>query len=235
MPNIANPAQPNCPWPTLATTIACLLAIAVALFVLPAATYTAKVPHDILGYFDVMHRLSMRQQPHVDYHTPIGWLAYRLPWLGHLALGQFGGAVMLAILLLLAAVALHGRVPTGPGLLLLFALFAVVTVPWPLSESGLASTQVAHYNRWGWALLTTLLLFGLPAGTSGQGARHPLAWAAVESAAVAALLSLLFLLKATYFAVALAFVLLFGLAFGRFRRTGASRGGRLPSRGIGSC
>ena len=203
------------------------LALAVALFVLPAATYTAKVPHDIFGYFDVMHRLSMSQQPHVDYHTPIGWLAYGLPWLGHLALGQFGGALefgsalMLAILLPLAAVVLHGRASTGPGLLLLFALFAVVAVPWPLSESGLASTQVAHYNRWGWALLTTLLLFGLPARVGEQGARHPLARAAVESAAVAALLSLLFFLKATYFAVGLVFVLLFGVALGRFRHTGA--------------
>ena len=227
MPNITNPAQPNCPWPTLATATACLLAIAIALFVLPAATYTAKVPHDILGYFDVMHRLGMSQQPHVDYHTPIGWLAYGLPWLGHLALGQFGGALefgsaaVLAVLLPLAAVALHGRVPAGPGLLLLFALFAVVTVPWPLSESGLASTQVAHYNRWGWALLTTLLLFGLPAGAGGQRARHPLARAAVESAAVATLLSPLFFLKATYFVVGLVFVLLFGVALGRFRRTGA--------------
>ena len=81
-----------------------------------------------------MHRLSMGQQPHVDYHTPIGWLAYGQPWLGHLALGQtggaleFGSATMLAVLLPLAAVALHGRVPAGPGLLPLFALFAIVAV-----------------------------------------------------------------------------------------------------------
>ena len=104
--------------------------------------------------------------------------------------------------------------PAGPGLLLVFALFAAVAVPWPLSESCLASTQVAHYNRLGWALLTTLLLFGVPAGAGGQGTRHPLAWAAVESAAVAALLSLLFFLKATYFAVGLVFVLLFGVVLG---------------------
>ena len=109
---MANPAQPNCPWPTLATAAGCLLAIAIGLFVLPMATYTAKVPHDILGYFDVMHRLGMGQQPRVDYHTPIGWLAYGLPWLGHLALGQFGGAlefgsaIMSATLLPLTAVAL---------------------------------------------------------------------------------------------------------------------------------
>ena len=59
----------------------------------------------------------MGQWPHVDYHTPIGWLAYGPPWLGHLALDlfdgalEFGGAVMLAILLPLAAVVLNGRAP----------------------------------------------------------------------------------------------------------------------------
>ena len=212
----------------LAMAASGLLALAIVLFVLPAATYTAKVPHDILGYFDAMHRMSMGQQPHVDFHTPIGWLAYGLPYLGYMALDQFAGALefgnaaMLAFLLPLAAVALHGRVPTGPGLLLLSALFAVVTVPWPLGESGLVSTQVAHYNRWGWALLTTLLLFGLPArAAGGKGARHLLTRAGIESAAIAALLFLLFFVKATYFAVGLVFVLLFGVALGRFRRISA--------------
>ena len=138
------------------------------------------------------------------------------PWPVRGAL-EFGSAITLAILLPLAVVALHGRAPAGPGLLLLFALFAVVVVPWPLSESGLASTQVAHYNRWGWALLTTLLLFGPSAGAGGRGLRHPLARVAVESAAIAALL---FFLKATYFAVGFVFVLLFGVALERFRRTG---------------
>ena len=206
----------------------CLLALAIVLFALPAATYTAKVPNDVFSNFDAMHRMGMGQSPHVDFHTPIGWLAYGLPYLGYLALDQFGGAlefgnaVMLAILLPLAAVALHGRAPTGPGLLLLCALFAAVAVPWPLGESGLTSTQVVYHNRWGWALLTALLLFGLPVGEAGEkGVRHLPAWAGVESAAIAALLSLLFFVKATYFAVGLVFVLLFGVALGRFRRTGA--------------
>ena len=228
MSKLGGAGRGDCPWPTLAVATGCLLALAIVLFVLPAATYTAKVPHDIFGYFDAMHRMGMGQSPHADFHTPIGWLAYGLPYLGYLALDQFGGALefgnaaMLAILLPLAAVALRGRTPTGPGLLLLSALFAMVTVPWPLGESGLVSTQVAHYNRWGWALLTALLLFGLPAGEAGEkGARHLPTWAGVESAAIAALLSLLFFTKATYFAVGLVFVLLFGVALGRFRRTGA--------------
>ena len=50
MPNVASPGRGDCPWPTLAIATGCLLALAIALFALPAATYTAKVPHDILGY-----------------------------------------------------------------------------------------------------------------------------------------------------------------------------------------
>ena len=216
----------DCPWPALAAAAGCLLTLAIILFVLPAATYTAKVPNDIFAFFDAMHRMHMGQSPHVDFRTPFGWLTHGLPYLGYLAFGQFGGALefgsaaMLAILLPLAAVALHGRAPTGPSLLLLAALFAIVTVPWPLGESGFVSTQVAYHNRWGWALLTALLLFGLPAaGRDGKG--QIAIWRRLDAAAIAALLSMLFFVKATYFAVGLVFVLLFGVALGRFRRTGA--------------
>ena len=219
-----NAGQRNCPWPTLWVATGCLLALAIAVFVWPGGTYTAKVPHDIFGYFDAMHRLDMGQQPHVDFHTPIGWLAYGLPYLGYAVLGQFGGAIefgsiaMLAILLPLAALVLRGRAPTSAGLLLLAALFAVVAVPWPLGESGLVSTQVPHYNRWGWALLTTLLLFGLPVEETGESGRRRFL-AGAESAAIAALLSMLFFLKVTYFVVGIVFVLLFGVVLARFRRT----------------
>ncbi len=38
-----------------------------------------------------MHRRRVGQSPHVDFHTPIGWLAYGLPYPRHLALDQYGG------------------------------------------------------------------------------------------------------------------------------------------------
>ena len=216
----------DCPWPMLLIATGCLLALAIVLFVLPKATYTAQAPHDIFTFFDGMHRLHIGQSPYVDFHTPFGWLVYGLPYLGYLALGQFGGAiefgsvVMLAILLPLAAVALRGRTPTSAGLLMLLALFVVVVVPWPFGDSGFAVSQVMFYNRWGPALLASLFLFGLPAAKSdgkGQGAFRRM----LDSAAIAALLSLLFFVKVTYFAVGLVFVLLFGVTMGRFRRTGS--------------
>ena len=226
MSGAGNAGRGDLQWLTLAVAIGCLLTLNVVLFVLPGATYTATVPHDLFGYFDAMHRARHGQSPHADFHTPIGWLSYGLPYLGYLAFDQFGGALefgnaaMLTILLPLAAIALYGRVPTGPGLLLLCAVFAVVTVPWPLGESGWVSTQATHYNRWGWALLTTLMLFGLP-WTRGDGQGQGTFRTFLDSAVIAALLSLLFFVKATYFAVGFVFVLFFGIALGRFRHTGA--------------
>lgn len=211
----------------LAIASVVLLALAVVVFVLPAATYTAKVPNDIFGFFDAMHRMRLGQRPHVDFHTPVGWLAFALPYLGHSTLDQFGGALefgnvaLFAILLPLAVFALHGRAPIGAGLLLLVALFAVVCVPWPLGESGFVSSQVIFYNRWGWALLTTLFLFGLPTQDAGvRGKLRLPALVATESAAIAALLLLLFFVKVTYFTVGFVFVLVFGVALGRFRQSG---------------
>ena len=216
-----------CAWPTLAVASVVLLALAVVLFVTPAATYTAMMPHDLFVYFDAMHRMSMGQRPHVDFHTPHGWLVFALPFLGHVVLDQLGGALefgnatMLAILLPLAVVALRGRTSTGAGVLLLVALFAIVCAPWPLGASGFVSTQVIYYNRWGWALLTTLLLFGLPASeVSEKATLRRTAWVAAESTTITCLLSLLLFVKATYFAVGLVFVLLFGVLLGRFRRRG---------------
>ena len=112
-PMLGNAGRGDLQWLTLAVAIGCLLTLNVVLFVLPGATYTAMVPHDLFGYFDAMHRARHGQSPHVDFHTPIGWLSYGLPYLGYLALDQFGSALefgnaaMLAILLPLAAVALY--------------------------------------------------------------------------------------------------------------------------------
>ena len=65
----------------------------------------------------------------------------------------------------------------------------------------------------GWSLLTILLLVGLP---GGDGRR----WLA-DGAAVGALLSLMFFVKASHWAAGMGFVLLFGIALGEFRKAAA--------------
>ena len=80
MSGLGNAGRGDLQWLTLAVAIGCLLTLNVVLFVLPGATYTAKVPHDLFGYFDAMHRARHGQSPHADFHTPIGWLSYGLPY-----------------------------------------------------------------------------------------------------------------------------------------------------------
>ena len=66
MSRLGSASRGDCPWPTLAVATGCLLALAIVLFVLPAATYTAKVPNDVFSYFDAMLRMGMLSVPATD-------------------------------------------------------------------------------------------------------------------------------------------------------------------------
>lgn len=118
--------------------------------------------------------------------------------------------LMLAALLPLACVVLAGRAPRGAAIALLCAVFGMTAAPWWLGATGWSTDPGLHYNHWGWSLLTILLLVGLPGG----GRRRWLA----DGAAVGTLLALLFFVKITQWAAGVGYVLLFGVAFGGFRR-----------------
>lgn len=164
---------------------------------------------------DLSHRVAVGQTPYVDFHTPYGWLAIWLLRAGFMLQGAFAGApeaadmLMLIALLALACVVLAKRVPTGAGIALLVAVFGMTAAPWWMGTLGNVDAGL-HYNHWGWSLLTILLLVGLPGG----GDRRWLS----DGAAVGALLSLMFFVKSTHWAVGMGFVLLFGVALGEFRR-----------------
>ena len=186
-----------------------------ALFVRPSLSFVAVAPNDFLMHADLAHRLGVGQTPYVDFHTPYGWLAMWLLRAGLMLQGGFAGApeaadmLMLAALLLLACVVLAKRVPTGAAIVLLAAIFGMTAAPWWMGTLGSVDAGL-HHNHWGWSLLTILLLIGLP----GRGRRRWLA----DGATVGALLSLMFFVNATHWAVGMAFVLLFGVALGEFRR-----------------
>ena len=203
------------PW-LLATLSAVLLLLDWVWFVRPGATYIASAPQDFLQFADVIHRMAGGQIPHVDFHAPIGWLSYALPYAGFLMQGGFAGALeaadmfMLMALLPLACVLLAGRAPTWASVGALAVLFGLIAAPWRMGESGWSSDPGLHYNHWGWALLTMVLLVGLPGGAKGQ-------WRTAATA-VGALLSLAFFTKVTHFLACLGFVVLFGVALAEFRR-----------------
>ena len=192
-----------------------LVALDWALFVRPGLTFAAVAPNDFLLHADLSHRLAVGQTPYVDFHTPYGWLAIWLLRAGFVLQGAFAGApeaadmFMLAALLLLACVVLAKRVPTGAAVAMLAAVFGMTVAPWWMGTLGSADPGL-HYNHWGWSLLTVLLLIGLPGG-------GPRRWLA-DGAALGALLSLMFFVKSTHWAVGMGFVLLFGVALGEFRR-----------------
>ena len=197
---------------------ATLLALDWALFVRPGATYVTIAPGDFFQLADLMLRMDGGQMLHVDFHAPMGWLAFWLPHVGRMAQGGFAGALefadmlMLGALLPLAVTALSRRAPTGASVFVLLALFGIVAAPWRMGESGWLADPGLHYNHWGWGLLLVILLFGLPKATD-SGRRFIL-----DATAIGALLSMLFFVKITHFVVGLGFVVLFGAALGEFRR-----------------
>ena len=205
--------------PLLVALSVALLALDWLVFVRPCVTYAAVAPNDFLLFADIAHRLAQGQVPHVDFHAPYGWLAMWLLHAGYLVQGGFAGApeaadmLMLAALLPLACVVLAGRAPRGAAIALLCAVFGMTAAPWWLGATGWSTDPGLHYNHWGWSLLTILLLVGLPGG----GRRRWLA----DGAAVGTLLALLFFVKITHWAVGMGYVLLFGIAFGGFRRAAA--------------
>ena len=203
------------PW-LLASLSAALLLLDWAWFVRPGATYVSVSTEDFMQLADLMHRMASGHAPHIDFHAPMGWLAMALPYAGFRLQGGFAGAleaadmIMLAALLPLACMALARRVPTWAAVGVLVALFGIVAAPWRMGQSGWSSDPGLHYNHWGWALLTVVLLLGLPDGAKGQ-------WRAT-AAAVGALLSLALFTKVTHFLACLGFVVLFGAVLGEFRR-----------------
>ena len=166
--------------------------------------------HEPVVWLDLMHRLDLGQAPYADFHSPLGWLAMWLLHAGQLLQGGFAGApeaadwLMLCAVLPLATVVLAGRAPIGAAIFVLIALLGMVAAPWRIGFSGWHSDPGLHYNHWGWALLTVLMLLWLPGPASRRRA-------AVDALAVGALLSLLFFTKLTHFAAGLAFVALFGV------------------------
>ena len=192
-----------------------LLLVDWAWFVRPRATYISVSPQDFLQFADLIHRVASGQIPHVDFHAPMGWLSFVLPYAGFLMQGGFAGALeaadmfMLAVLLPLACFLLAGRVPTWASVGILVVLFGLVATPWRMGESGWRSDPGLHYNQWACAILTVTLLLGV----AGKDKKPMLV-----AVAVGVLLSLALFTKITYFFVCLGFVVLFGIILGEFRR-----------------
>lgn len=191
-------------WITLA-----LAAFAFALVVMlvgPGKTVLVEHGWDLMTFIDAGHKVAVGQVPNRDFHAPLGPLTYTLLAAGYLWSGDFGGmmlvttAIFMAVALPLLIYTCVSRLPWPVALV--FGGYVIVLIAAPMFI-GLMQPEPSwgmFYNRWGWALLSLLILFALP--------RLPRAGNDYADAlALAAFLLLLFYLKMTFAAVGAAYVL----------------------------
>lgn len=140
---------------------------AVALLVVPGTTLLRIYTWDSFAFVDAGYRMASGQVPHIDFHTPLGFLCSALPYWGFILSGTPAGALPMAlalallmltpILLYVCATRLHWfvAIPTGAFLLMLSA--------GPLNvgeDPGLVSMGM-YYNRLGWTAIVLLALAGM--------------------------------------------------------------------------
>lgn len=151
---------------------------------------------DSFHLLDILLQIDMGLRPHLDFSTPLGFLAF-LPISTFIDAGYPAGTAILLAQLGVAIVLFPFVIYVG---LTRFSrslawMFGVLTLGLVLSLSfGGVSTGVSiamHYNRWAWALaFVAVALAILPSRRE-----HP----AVDSALIGAFGAVLALLKATYF------------------------------------
>ncbi|WP_425053558.1 hypothetical protein [Psychromarinibacter sp. S121] len=206
--------------------LAVVAAILSAIFLLPRATYSAAYVGDVLVALEGAYRIAAGQWPSVDFKSPLGFMSYWLPYIGWQTLGQFGGAMEFASVLLAVIVTpmamIMAQARVGAILSALFSIwvFCLLVVPMEPGMPGTWSNQSMHYNRWGWPILSTILLLGI----EPRDAMRPRWRTALDVAFVAVLLFFLFWLKVTYFAFGGAFLAIAFLIAPRLRWTAFAAG-----------
>jgi len=144
--------------------------------------------------------------PHIDFHEPIGTLAFLLTEWGFRLVGPSPRALLVGMALVAAAIfafacwVAHRRLALLPAAVFVVFVCLLVIRPANVGDRPNAYSFAMTYNRYGWSGLAiiALVLFQPPV-RRGLGD-------IVDMAAVAGLLAALFFLKITYFVVAVAAV-----------------------------
>lgn len=205
----------------------------------PVSVFTI-ITHDSLIFFDSTYRISNGLVPSSDFPTALGAAQLYLPAWAAWVIGGYGGSIELASVwvalgLGVACAAIGAqRMPVAITALLLGVVF-LVTVPAAMLErwGGESQTLVngeteiladnlswaMFYNRWGWAALIPVFMVLAP--RRDRSAAPPIA----EIAILAAVLTFLFWLKASYFAAGLGAAAIYAFLNSSMWRTLAIGGG----------
>lgn len=182
-----------------------IMALAVVVFggvpLLKGAFYLGKHEGDSMHLADLVLRMAEGQLPHLDFMTPIGFLAiYPIALFVKSGMGLghaiFYAQILAALLLFLPALymarsRLTGVWPYAYGVFVMILCLALVH-----GEAQSAISISMHYNRWAWAIAYVIVPLAL---LEPLGLRRP--W--LDGALIGLGLAVLVLMKITYF-VALA-------------------------------
>jgi hypothetical protein len=178
----------------------CVAAIAGIVLII-GPTYIA-APWDVFVLIDGAWRISNGQIPHTDFHNPIGALVYAVfafgmridgPSLQALA---YGNSIFLSLVGLWTMAISYKRLTPVFGLILTTFIVVLLAATRPLGYDVETTTYAMLYNRYGWALLSILMIQLLLAPKS-EAAR----FAVFDSLSAGLLLGLLFFCKITFFIV----------------------------------
>jgi hypothetical protein len=190
----------------VAPIVLAMAAVLALVLALPGQTVTTRYLGDLFVALDGAHRVLAGQVPSRDFHTPWGPLVTYIPAAGYWLSGTLGGAMPVGMALVIAVLApamahvFASRLHPIIALPLAAFLLLILAVPMNLGESVTSVSHAKFYNRVGWGALATLLVMYLP--THPEEERRE--WADVAAAAVLTLVMVYN--KATYGAVALAFL-----------------------------
>jgi hypothetical protein len=194
------------------------LALICGATVLIGAVPTRVFGHDIFFLLDNGWRVINGQRPHLDYYSPWGPVTFLITAAGLTISGNsvngigYGNALAAFIMGSWTFYVAKNRLTPSLRLVLSFFLAVLVAAPYPLGYSPFLSSHAMVYNRYGYALLGVIVLETFrSSGGSGQDAREE--WIGGISTGVA--LSLTLFLKASFFLVAVAVVVILSASFQR--------------------
>ena len=191
-------------------------ALLVLSLLLPDRTYSGQHSNDLMVWLDAAYRAAIGQVPSRDFATPFGPLTYvLLGWAYHLS-GSVGAvmptntALYTVVFLPLLFYACLTRLSWPVALLFGAHLLILVVSPAYIGDNLAIPTFAMFYNRFGWALLSLLIVLALPRrGRPGSEA--------LDALMMAALWALMFYTKISFAAVATVVIFSF-MMFAHLRR-----------------
>jgi hypothetical protein len=205
---------------------------------LMGAVPTRLFGHDIFFLLDNGWRVINGQRPHLDYYSPWGPVTFLVTAAGLMISGYsvngigYGNALAAFIVGTWTFYIAKNRLTPPLRLLLSFFLTVLVAAPYALSTSPFLSSHAMVYNRYGYALLGLIVVETfLSSGGNGRDGRED--W--IDGISTGVALSLTLFLKASYFLVAVAAVVILSAFFRRLaiqRIAGLCLGGLFAALGM---